>query len=623
MARETRIGVALMMLLTGVFGFMVYQRWNSDRPTDLALAGELRKQLEDSKEQVDDQAEEDDVFGTEPTLAEPMPVADTSDPFGAAPLAANVAQPNAAQPNAMFEESLGNPFEESSTSDFAAAEKAKPPVDDLFGNTPGKAEVTNAAAPETAQPEPAPAMAASDSPFGESPTPAPAADENPFGAAPEAAPSAAPSVAGDAMTPPAEAMAATPEPTPPAEDVMPFAPTDPSVAAADLPREIPATAAPAAATPLPPAGNSEAAMPKESSPEPELATAEAEPFGAAEMEAASAEPSGDGLPASPFTEDTKPAEAANMAAAPQAETSADAAAPATPATPPEDDPFGAMAASPFSADPPPGAEPPAESPGEAFAMDAQPMGDKVDVDKVEESPFGAAPSMPGEGVASSPPAPAEEEISPFGAAPDAGAATASAKPPAQPTEEMSPFGAAPDTATPGGNESLTNSGMPPSQPAPEVASNPEYVVKPNDTYWTISQAVYGSPVYAQALAQFNAATIPDPNRLTPGMKVPTPALEVLKERYGTLIATGSRGMASAQPRMGFFLTETGDPAFRVSSSDTLQDIAQAHLGRPSRWVQIFEMNREVIGDPDKLEPGTILRLPVDASRVRLVSNGGT
>lgn len=215
-------------------------------------------------------------------------------------------------------------------------------------------------------------------------------------------------------------------------------------------------------------------------------------------------------------------------------------------------------------------------------------------------------------------------MSPFGGEPDSDTASAAA-PPVQAPEEMSPFGDPPQTAatepaasdTPPNNNQLTDAGN------SEASGGSEYVVKPNDTYWTISQAIYGSPMYAQALAQFNSATIPDPNRIAPGMKIPMPPLELLKERYGALIATGSRGMAPAQPRAGFFLTETGDPAFRVTDSDTLQDIAKAHLGRPSRWVQIFEMNREVIEDPDKLEEGTILRLPVDASRVRLVSNGET
>lgn len=215
-------------------------------------------------------------------------------------------------------------------------------------------------------------------------------------------------------------------------------------------------------------------------------------------------------------------------------------------------------------------------------------------------------------------------MSPFGAESDADTASVAA-PPAQAPEEMSPFGDPPQTAAakPEASDTPQNDDLLTTNTANDASGGSEYVVQPNDTYWTISQAVYGSPMYAQALAQFNSATIPDPNRLAPGMKIPMPPLELLKERYGALIATGSRGMASTQPRAGFFLTETGDPAFRVTDSDTLQDIAKAHLGRPSRWVQIFEMNRKVIGDPDKLEEGTILRLPVDASRVRLVSNGET
>ena len=61
--------------------------------------------------------------------------------------------------------------------------------------------------------------------------------------------------------------------------------------------------------------------------------------------------------------------------------------------------------------------------------------------------------------------------------------------------------------------------------------------------------------------------------------------------------------------------------YRIASEDTLSDIAQRHLGRSSRWVQIFEMNRDVLKDGNTLKVGALLRLPADASRVEMV--GGT
>ena len=38
MTRETKIGIALMVLLIGVFGAMVYKKWNGRQPAAVANA---------------------------------------------------------------------------------------------------------------------------------------------------------------------------------------------------------------------------------------------------------------------------------------------------------------------------------------------------------------------------------------------------------------------------------------------------------------------------------------------------------------------------------------------------------------------------------------------------------
>jgi len=50
--------------------------------------------------------------------------------------------------------------------------------------------------------------------------------------------------------------------------------------------------------------------------------------------------------------------------------------------------------------------------------------------------------------------------------------------------------------------------------------------------------------------------------------------------------------------------------YRVQSGDTLYQIARKMLGKPSRWKEIYDQNREVIGkDPLRLKPGMMLTLP--------------
>ena len=47
----------------------------------------------------------------------------------------------------------------------------------------------------------------------------------------------------------------------------------------------------------------------------------------------------------------------------------------------------------------------------------------------------------------------------------------------------------------------------------------------------------------------------------------------------------------------------------IQKGDTLWGIAKKHLGDGNRYPEIFEANREVILDPDKIFPGKKIRIP--------------
>jgi nucleoid-associated protein YgaU len=50
--------------------------------------------------------------------------------------------------------------------------------------------------------------------------------------------------------------------------------------------------------------------------------------------------------------------------------------------------------------------------------------------------------------------------------------------------------------------------------------------------------------------------------------------------------------------------------YTVAEGDTLFNIARYELGKASRWVDIYELNRDVLGrDFNYLTPGTQLALP--------------
>lgn len=51
----------------------------------------------------------------------------------------------------------------------------------------------------------------------------------------------------------------------------------------------------------------------------------------------------------------------------------------------------------------------------------------------------------------------------------------------------------------------------------------------------------------------------------------------------------------------------------VEKGDTLSAIAKKTLGSANRYHEIFEANKPMLSHPDKIYPGQVLRIPVDAS----------
>ena len=145
-----------------------------------------------------------------------------------------------------------------------------------------------------------------------------------------------------------------------------------------------------------------------------------------------------------------------------------------------------------------------------------------------------------------------------------------------------------------------------------------HVVRPGESYWTISRTFFGSARYFQALASYNRQRIPDPRKMKPGMKVVVPSKTLLETRFGELIPQFRLSAEQTNVPAGFFIDADGQPMFRVGSDDTLTNISQRLLGRSTRWIQIYQLNRGALPNPDKLKPGAILRLPADAARVELL-----
>lgn len=61
-------------------------------------------------------------------------------------------------------------------------------------------------------------------------------------------------------------------------------------------------------------------------------------------------------------------------------------------------------------------------------------------------------------------------------------------------------------------------------------------------------------------------------------------------------------------------TSTPEPSFMfytIESGDSLSKIAKRYYGDANKWNALFEANREVIEDPDKIYPGQQIRVPAN------------
>lgn len=86
------------------------------------------------------------------------------------------------------------------------------------------------------------------------------------------------------------------------------------------------------------------------------------------------------------------------------------------------------------------------------------------------------------------------------------------------------------------------------------------------------------------------------------------SIKVMQPRFqpGATAQQTSAPAAQAQPRT----PEPEETRFhQVQSGDTLSKIAKQYYGEAGKYMQIFEANKPMLSDPDKIYPGQVLRVP--------------
>ena len=142
----------------------------------------------------------------------------------------------------------------------------------------------------------------------------------------------------------------------------------------------------------------------------------------------------------------------------------------------------------------------------------------------------------------------------------------------------------------------------------------QYIVQPNDNYWTISEKVYGTGGYFKAIYEHNRRQHSQSDRLQVGDSLDVPDVAVLQQAYPDLCPKSDHDTAPVQPTSAVAAAPPGTRSYAVADGDTLYEIARRELGRASRWGEIYQLNHDQLGnDFGYLRPGTQLLLPSDSS----------
>ncbi|PLX84215.1 MAG: peptidoglycan-binding protein LysM [Desulfuromonas sp.] len=83
-----------------------------------------------------------------------------------------------------------------------------------------------------------------------------------------------------------------------------------------------------------------------------------------------------------------------------------------------------------------------------------------------------------------------------------------------------------------------------------------------------------------------------------------------EEKEKILLALGNtRGVAKVDDQLQVSKREPEATFYTVTSGDTLSKIAKNFYGDSNRYMLIFEANRPMLKDPNKIYPGQMLRIP--------------
>lgn len=109
--------------------------------------------------------------------------------------------------------------------------------------------------------------------------------------------------------------------------------------------------------------------------------------------------------------------------------------------------------------------------------------------------------------------------------------------------------------------------------------------------------------------------VDDQIRVTHSATASTSTIPAAASKSGVTPAAGATAQAAARAASPTPAAASNAPqewssrTYTVKSGDTLSKIAKEMYGEANKYTQIFEANKPMLKDPDKIYPGQVLRIP--------------
>lgn len=159
------------------------------------------------------------------------------------------------------------------------------------------------------------------------------------------------------------------------------------------------------------------------------------------------------------------------------------------------------------------------------------------------------------------------------------------------------------------------------QPRPTPRRVQVYIVAKNDNLTKIARKFYGKRTtskrvteYVDLIFQANREALKDRNSVHAGQKLRIPLIDDAdgssRSNSRILAKSGSNATKSKAARAGADKS-TGKKWrwYKVKPKDRYARIAKEQLGDAKRWKDIFELNKDIFPNPDRIRPGVRIRLP--------------